>query len=359
MCVYLMGLLARSQRTLLRMGRDSWLVVVIYVIGIYGLIFTWPVDTCAWGPAVRRGGKECDMGGKESGRETVTIDGHRLQLSSLDKVMYPETGFTKRDVFDYYRAVAEVLLPQLRDRVVTQIRYPDGIGGERFYQKNVSPWTPKWIRRFAISASPGSKKPAKTVRYPVIDDLAGLLWFANQGSLELHTPQWRVGPRGGIRNPDRLVIDLDPGEGVGLDACAAVAHMIRARLAEDDLTAWPVTSGGKGIHLYAAVNGRRTARAVHGYVQNLARDLAARNPDQVVAVQDKSKRVGKVMIDWSQNHPARSTATPYTLRGKPSPTVAAPREWDEIAEGLRQLTPQDVVARLERDGDLMERHGLR
>ena len=288
----------------------------------------------------------------------VTIDGHRVQLSSLGKVMYPETGFTKRDVCDYYQAVADVLLPQLRDRVVTQIRYPDGVGGERFYQKNASPWTPKWIRRFVLSASPGSKKPAKQVRYPVIDELAGLLWFANQGSLELHTPQWHVGPRGGVHNPDRLVIDLDPGEGVGLDACAAAAHVIRDRLAEDDLTAYPVTSGGKGLHLYASLDGRRTARAIHGYVQKLARELAERHPDRLVAVQDKTKRVGKVMIDWSQNHPARSTATPYSLRGKPSATVAAPRAWDEIEDGLRQLSPGDVVERLERDGDLMARHGL-
>lgn len=294
----------------------------------------------------------------EGDKVTITVDGHRVQFSNLDKVMYPETRFTKRDVCEYFRAVSDVLLPQLRNRVVTQIRYPDGIGGERFYQKNVSPWTPKWIRRFVISASPGSKKPAKQVRYPVIDDLAGLLWFSNQGSLELHTPQWQVGPRGGVHNPDRLVIDLDPGEGMGLDACAAAARMIRDRLAADDLAAYPVTSGGKGLHLYAAVDGRRTARSIHRYVQDLARELAERHPDRLVAVQDKTKRVGKVMIDWSQNHPARSTATPYTLRGKPSPTVAAPREWDEIEDGLRQLAPHDVIERLERDGDLMERYGL-
>ena len=298
------------------------------------------------------------MDDREAVEATVTIDDHRLRLTSIDKVMYPETGFTKRDVIDYYRAVSEVLLPQLRNRVVTQIRYPDGIGGDRFFQKNVSPYTPQWIRRFVISASPGSKKPAKQVRYPVIDNLAGLLWFANQAALELHTPQWRVGPRGGVRNPDRLVIDLDPGEGTGLDECAEIAHIVRARLAEDDLDAFPVTSGGKGLHLYAAVEGNRSALSIHGYVKSIARELAEAHSERIVAVQDKDARVGKVMIDWSQNHPARSTATPYTLRGKPGPTVAAPRSWDEITDGLTQLSPDRVVGRLETHGDLMERYGL-
>lgn len=290
---------------------------------------------------------------------TLALDSHRVKVSSPDKVMYPEAGFTKQDVIDYYLAVAEVMLPQLRDRPVTQIRFPDGLGGDRFYQKNVSPYTPKWIRRCEISASPGSTKPAKQVRYPLIDNEAGLVWFANQAALELHTPQYRLGPRGGVRNPDRLVIDLDPGEGKGLEACAEVAHIIRARLAEDGLEAFPVTSGGKGLHLYAALNGRRTARAVHAYVQGIARKIAERHPEQVVAEVGKEKRVGKVFIDWSQNHPARSTATPYTLRGKGGgPTIASPREWDEIIEGVGQLGPDEVLERLERDGDLMERYGL-
>ncbi len=297
------------------------------------------------------------MAATDSEKTNVTVDGRRVRLSRPDKIMYPESGFTKQDVFDYYCAVADVLLPQLCDRVVTQIRYPDGIGGERFFQKNISPNTPKWIRRFLISASPGSAKAAKRVRYPVIDDAAGLLWMANQAALELHTPQWHVGPRGGVRKPDRLVIDLDPGEGVGLDACARIAHVVAARLAGDGLTMVPVTSGGKGLHLYAAVDGRRTALSIHAYVKKIARELAGMHPEQVVAVADKSERAGRVMIDWGQNHPPRSTATPYTLRGKPMPTVAAPRAWDEITGGLTQLPPEQVVERVSRDGDLMATSG--
>jgi len=298
------------------------------------------------------------MGKTANGKSTLTIDGHRLQFSSLDRVMYPETGFTKQDVIDYYTAVAEVLLPQLRDRVVTQIRYPGGVAGERVFERNAPAAMPEWIRRFTISASPGTGKAAKRVRYPVIDDLAGLLWVANRATLELHTPQWHVGPRGGIGKPDRLVMDLDPGEGVGLDACAGVAHVVRARLAEDGLTAYPVTSGSKGIHLYAPVEGR-TSLSVHAYAKKVARELSAAHPERIVAVLGKAERAGKVMIDWSQNHPAKSTATPYTLRGKARPAVAAPRRWEEIGDGLAQLSSAEVLARLEAEGDLMAEYGLR
>ncbi len=290
--------------------------------------------------------------------ETVTIDGHQVRLTSLDRVMYLEAGFTKADVVDYYRAVAEPLLRQLRDRVVTQIRFPGGVGGERFYQKNASRHTPDWIRTFVIPASPGSDKPSKKVTWPVIDNEAGLLWFANQAALELHTPQWHVGPRGGVGKPDRLVFDLDPGEGVDLDGVAEIARLVRDRLADDGYEALPVTSGGKGIHLYAPVSGK-AARVVHRYAETFAKALAEEYPERIVAVQAKDQRVGKVMLDWSQNHPAKSTATPYTLRGKGgAPTVAAPRTWDEIVDGLAQLGPAEVVKRLERDGDLMARHGL-
>jgi bifunctional non-homologous end joining protein LigD len=288
-----------------------------------------------------------------SRKTTLTVNDRQLTVSSLDKVMYPATGFTKQDVFDYYMAVAEFVLPQLQDRVVTRIRYPNGIGGERFFEKNTPRSMPEWIRRFEISASPGTGKPAKQVRYPVIDDEAGLLWMANQAALELHTPQWHVGPRGGIGKPDRLVVDLDPGEGAGLDDCARVAHIVADHLRAETLHPVPVTSGSKGIHLYAALDGTRSSMAVHAWVKKIARHLAATHPEQVVAVIGKEERVGKVMIDWSQNHPARSTATPYTLRGKTSPTVAAPRAWDEITDGLQQLSPDEVLARLKSDGDLM------
>lgn len=291
-------------------------------------------------------------------RSSRTIDGHELQLTNLGKVMYPDTGLTKQGVIDYYEAIADVLLPQLRDRVVTRIRYPDGTGGMRFFEKNTPSSMPEWIRSHTISASPGTGKKAKQVRYPVIDDLAALIWMANKASLELHTPQWHVGPRGGIGNPDRLVFDLDPGEGTGIRECADVAHIVRQRLAEDGLESVPVTSGSKGIHLYAPLPGNRNAMAVHAYGERIAHELAAAHPEQVVAVIGKPERIGKVMIDWSQNHPARSTATPYTLRGKHTPTVAAPRAWEEIGEDLQQLSPAEVLNRIDTIGDLLALQGV-
>lgn len=291
-----------------------------------------------------------------SGEDRRTIDGHEVTLTSQDKVMYPEAGFTKRDVAAYYEAVAGAILPQLGDRVVTRIRFPDGVGKERFFEKNTPSYMPEWIREVTVSASPGANRDAKQVRYPVIEGLAGLLWMANQAALELHTPQWHVGPRGGVRKPDRLVIDLDPGEGLGLEDVAGIAQVLRGRLQDDGLDPVPVTSGSKGIHLYAPVEGK-TSLQVHAYVRDLARGLAEAHPDRIVAVQDKEARVGKVMIDWSQNHPARSTVTPFSLRGKARPTVAAPRRWDEIGPGVEQLGPDEVVDRLDELAGLLTVEG--
>jgi bifunctional non-homologous end joining protein LigD len=284
---------------------------------------------------------------------TLELDGHEVKVTSADKVMYPETGTTKRDVIDYLLAVADVMLPRLRDRVVTRIRYPDGTGGKRFYERHAPKSMPEWIRAVTVSASPGTEKDAKQVRYPVVGDRAGLAWMANQAALELHVPQWRVGPRGGIGKPDTMVFDLDPGEGAGLDDCAGVAHLLAKRIADEGLTLVPLTSGKKGIHLYARVDGRRSAMTVHELAMRVARELAGDYPEQVVARSGKDERVGKVFIDWSQNHPARSTVVPYSLRGLARPTVAAPRTWDEIVPGLQQLSPAEVLERLERDGDLL------
>ncbi|MGC4106665.1 MAG: non-homologous end-joining DNA ligase [Thermomicrobiales bacterium] len=283
-------------------------------------------------------------------KRTVTIDGRQVTLSSPDKVMFPGSGLTKAGVIDYVTAIAAVILPQLRNRPVTRIRFPDGFGGERFFEKNLPRYAPDWLRAFTIDASPGDPA-SKDVRYPVIDDLAGLVWMANQAALELHTPQWRIGPRGGVRRPDRLVIDLDPGEGTTLDDCAEVARLVADRLRAEGLV--PVSSGGKGIHVYAALDGQRTALAVHDWVKALGRVLETAHPDRIVTNVRKEHRGGRIFLDWSQNHPSRSTATPYTLRAKgPNPTVAAPRFWDEIAPGIVQLGPDEVRRRLDEHGDI-------
>jgi bifunctional non-homologous end joining protein LigD len=200
----------------------------------------------------------------------------------------------------------------------------------------------------------GEDDDGTEVTYPFLDDLAGLVWAANAGALELHTPQWRVGPRGGVRRPDRLVVDLDPGPPAGLADCAQVAVLVAERLRAEGLEPFPVTSGSKGMQLYAALDGTRDAMAVRAHARVLAQDLARAHPRLVVASMTKSLRQGKVLLDWSQNHPAKTTITPYSLRGRDRPTVAAPRSWGEVTSGhLSQLEAEEVAARLERDGDLL------
>lgn len=287
---------------------------------------------------------------------TVEIEGRPVRLTNLTKVMYPATGLTKAGVIDYYRRVAPAILRQLRDRPVTRIRFPDGVAEAPFFEKNVPAGAPEWLRRQTLRAAPRTDDEGAEITFPFIDDLAGLVWAANAGALELHTPQWRTGPRGGVRNPDRIVIDLDPGPPAGLAACARVAVIVAQALAEDGLLAVPVTSGSKGLQLYADLDGRRSATAVREYARELAIRLAAAHPDLVVASMRKDLRGGRVLLDWSQNHPAKTTITPYSLRGRERPTVAAPRTWEEITSGgLVHLEADDVAARLERDGDLLAR----
>jgi bifunctional non-homologous end joining protein LigD len=290
----------------------------------------------------------------------VDVEGRRVRLTSLDRVLYP-TGMTKAEVIAYYTAVAPALLRQLADRPVTRIRWPEGVGGERFFEKNLPSGAPEWVRHQRLPASPGGAEgddgdddEGTIVDFPFLDDLPSLVWAANGSALELHTPQWRVRD-GRPQNPDRLVVDLDPGPPAGLDECARVARLVADRLAEDGLTTtYPVTSGSKGMQLYAPLDGSLTAMQVRDYARNVAEELAARDAG-ILATQKRALRPGKVLIDWSQNHPAKTTITPYSLRGREQPAVAAPRSWDEVGPGMRQLSPDEVVRRLEDDGDLLDR----
>lgn len=290
--------------------------------------------------------------------QSVRVGDRDVRLTHLDRVLYPATGTTKAEAVDYVVRAAPALLAQLKDRPVTRIRFPEGVGGERFFEKNTPRGAPSWLRRQTLRAAPGAEDEGKELDLPFLDDVAGLVWATNGGALELHTPQWRVGPRGGVRNPDRFVVDLDPGAPAGLAECARVAHLVADRLREDGLERTvPVTSGSKGLQLYAPLDGRRTAMEVRQYARDLAYELAAAHPDLVVAVQRKDARGGRVLVDWSQNHPAKTTITPYSLRGRERPAVAAPRSWDEIGPDLSQLSPAEVLARLDADGDPFARAG--
>jgi bifunctional non-homologous end joining protein LigD len=286
----------------------------------------------------------------------VEVDGRTLRISNLGKVMYPSTGTTKGEVLNYYAQVAPVLLPHLADRAVTRIRWPHGTGDMQFFEKNAPNGVPSWVRTVTVPSTGSRGGSGDTIVFPVIEELADLTYFANLASLELHVHQWTVGRNGRPRNPNRMVIDLDPGAPAGLRECCEVALLVRDKLVERGLTAAPVTSGSKGLHMYAALPGRLNADEVRDRAQEIARELTKEHPDLVLWKMTKSLRPGKVFLDWSQNTGAKTTISPYSLRGRDRPYVAAPRTWEEIEEGaedgLGQLEADDVLARVEEHGDI-------
>ncbi|MEU9759710.1 non-homologous end-joining DNA ligase [Streptomyces sp. NPDC047985] len=276
------------------------------------------------------------------------VEGRRLALSNLDKVLYPATGTTKGEVLHYYAtAVAQPLLAHLRDRPVSFLRYPDGPDGQCFFTKNPPPGTPSWVR-----TTPVPHREDEQARQVVVDGLAALMWAANL-VVEFHTPQWRAGAPG---TADRMVFDLDPGAPATVVECCAVARWLRERLAADGLLACGKTSGSKGLHLLVAVE-PTPAERVSAYAKKLAVEAQEALPDLVVHRMTRALRPGKVFIDFSQNAAAKTTATPYTLRARPEPTVSAPVTWEEI-EGCRSpgelvFRACDMAARLARYGDLL------
>ncbi|KQO61251.1 ATP-dependent DNA ligase [Curtobacterium sp. Leaf261] len=279
---------------------------------------------------------------------SVVVGGRTMTLTNLDKVLYPETGTTKGDVLAYYAAVAPWMLPHCKDRAATRKRWANGVDGQVFFEKNLASSAPDWIRHHTIEHTDHDNE------YPVVDDLPTLTWMAQQAALELHVPQWRFGPRGGIQRPDRLVLDLDPGDGVGLRECVEVALAAREVLHGMGLDPYPVTSGSKGIHLHAALDGRTTTDQVSEVAHELAKALEQDMPDLVLSSMSRKAREGKVFVDWSQNNGNKTTIAPYSMRGRSTPTVAAPRSWDELADKrLAQLTIDEVVDRVRTMGDLL------
>jgi bifunctional non-homologous end joining protein LigD len=284
----------------------------------------------------------------------VAVAGRRLRLSNLDKVLYPEDGFTKGEVINYYSRAAPVLLPHVIGRPLTMRRYPNGVGGASFYEKNAARHAPEWVRTVTV-ATPGSTTGAETLDFAVVDDLPTLVWVANLASLELHIPQWTVGPRGGRHNPDRLVFDLDPGPPATIVECCRVALMLRSQLAAAGLEPVVKTSGSKGMQLYCAIT-TNSADAPSDYAKALAEKLAAADPGTVVAKMAKNLRPHKVFIDWSQNNQYKTTVAPYSLRARERPTVSTPITWAEVerCRGPADLvfTADDVLDRIDEHGDL-------
>ncbi len=291
------------------------------------------------------------MSGKKT---TVEVEGQQLSLSNLDKNLYPE--FTKGEVIDYYARIAPVMLPHLKDRAATRIRWPDGVDGGKFFEKNAPSHTPDWIRTATVP-SPGSTRGRETLDYIVVDDLPTLVWCANLAALELHVPQWKVGPRGKVHTPDLLVFDLDPGPPATIVEACKVALLLEELLGEDGLQAYPKTSGKKGLHVYVPIKEPKEAERTSQYAKGIAERLAKEHPDLVVAKMEKRLRKDKVFVDWSQNNPAKTTVAPYSLRAANRPSVSTPVTWDELEDcedaGDLVFSPGEALERVDEHGDLL------
>ncbi len=287
----------------------------------------------------------------ESKKVTVDVDGHHLTLSNLSKVLYPDTGFTKGEIIDYYTRVAPTLLPHLADRPLTVKRYPNGVDEKFFFEKNAPRGTPSWVRTVTLPV-PGSTKDRETIDFTVVEQLATIVWLANLAALELHVPQWYVPKRARKPRTDLIVFDLDPGPPATVVECCEVAVRLRAVLEEDGLTPFAKTSGSKGMQVSAPIETDDPGRPSE-YAHAVARRLEAENPELVVSRMTKSLRPHKIFVDWSQNNPAKTTVAPYSLRAKERPTVSTPLTWDEVETGGHlSFTAAEVLERIDEHGDL-------
>ncbi|NEM04685.1 ATP-dependent DNA ligase [Geodermatophilus normandii] len=289
----------------------------------------------------------------------MRVEGRQLSVSNLEKVLFPEVSFTKAAVIDYYVRIAPVLLQHLSGRPVTFTRWPDGVEGQAFYEKNSARHAPDWVRKVTVP-SPGSSRDREVLEMVILETVADLAWAANLAALELHVPQWQVGSKLQPALPDLLVLDLDPGPDAGIRECCDVAERLRVRLAEDGLDPVVKTSGSKGMQVYAPI--RVTDREHPSrYAKVLAQQLSAETPDRVVWRMEKVLRPGKVLIDWSQNNPAKTTVAPYSLRARPDAPVSTPIGWDEV-DAVRggadpselRFRTEEVLARVEEYGDLFD-----
>ena len=279
----------------------------------------------------------------------VEIEGRRLRLSNLDKVLYPHAGYTKAQVVDYYARIGAVMVAHLADRPVTLVRWPDGTASQSFFEKRCPSHAPKWMRSAAVS---------EDLEQCVLDDLPSLVWAANMAALELHTPQARVSSPD---CPDSMVFDLDPGPGAGILDCCRVGLDLRGLLAELGLESVVKTSGSKGLHLAVPLHTDTTDDHTKEFARAAGQLLAKREPDRVTVVMKKEQRPGKVFVDWSQNDEHKTTVCAYSLRGKERPMVSTPVSWDEVSDTLDAKDPDaltfeagDVLERVEPLGDLYE-----
>lgn len=282
----------------------------------------------------------------------VDIEGRRLPVSNLDKVLYPETGFTKGQVIDYYVRVAPFLLPHLAGRPLTLKRYPNGVTGMFFYEKNCPRHRPEWVATAPI----WSEGNHRWMDYCVVQNLPSLVWAANLASIELHTS---LSSASAMPHPSYIVFDLDPGEPANIVQCCQVALWVRDTFTRFGLRSFAKTSGSKGLQIYIPLNSGISYSETKPFAHQLALSLERKHPELVVSDMDKSLRKGKVLIDWSQNDEHKTTVCVYSLRARPKPTVSTPVSWAEVGRCLRsgdpamlEFTAPQVIERVERRSDL-------
>jgi bifunctional non-homologous end joining protein LigD len=282
----------------------------------------------------------------------LVVEGREIQVSNLDKVLYPKVGFTKGHVIDYYIRIAPVLLPHLRDRPLTMKRYPDGVEGEFFYEKNCPSHRPKWVK----TAKVWSEGNNRMMNYCLAQDLPTLVWAANLADLELHTSLSR---KKKIDRPTMMVFDLDPGPSADIVQCCQVGLWLRDLLGKMKLRSFAKTSGSKGLQVYVPLNTAVTYEQTKDLSRSLARHLEGDHAELVTSNMSKAVRKGKVFVDWSQNDEHKTTICVYSLRAKEEPTVSTPVTWDEVANCLKKkkadllkFRSDKVLERVEKLGDL-------
>ena len=284
------------------------------------------------------------------------IDGRELTVSNLDKVFFPSAGFTKGQLIDYYLRIAPVMLPHLRGRPLTMKRFPDGVEGKSFFEKHIPSHAPDWVRTLTVQAADGHDP----IPYAVVDDVATLAWAANLGNIEFHVPLWRAGRQKTLpARPDLMVFDLDPGPGTSIVECCVVAGYVTEALAALGMDAFAKTSGSKGLQLYTATKARTSWDRQREQAYDLARQLESDHRDLVVSNMRKTLRKDRVLIDWSQNHPAKTTVAVYSVRAMPEPWVSTPVAMSEVQACAQTRDPRllrfdtaAVLTRVEERGDL-------
>jgi bifunctional non-homologous end joining protein LigD len=290
-----------------------------------------------------------------SKKAQLEVEGRKLAVSNLDKVLYPKAGFTKGDLIHYYIQIAPVLLPHLKDRPLTMKRYPDGVEAEFFYEKNCPSHRPKWVK----TATVWSEGNQRNMDYCLAQDLPTLVWAANLADIELHTSLSR---KKDIARPTMMVFDLDPGAPADIVQCCQVGLWLRDILGTMKLKSWAKTSGSKGLQVYVPLNTPVTYDETKALSRALAEYLEREHPDLVISKMSKALRTNKIFVDWSQNDEHKTTICVYSMRAKEQPTVSTPVTWEEVEKCLRKKDPKSLVfrcdqtvARVAKMGDLFEK----